>query len=180
MGFGIRTLPGGEPVSVKSAFGQGAAAAWLPLLLLAFQLLFQLLLLLLALFALLFQLLFQLMLLLLALFSFLFLLLAQLLPLLLLRLSFQCLLLLQVFLLLLALYSFLFLFIVLCFLSFAYHVFLLENGSGPNSYRIDFSEITFILHRGTRDHPDRFSPTFSPWREVRTPSTRGPLSLIHI
>ena len=32
---------------------------------------------------------------------------------------------------------------------------------------LNFFEIIFILHRGTRDHPDRFSPTFSSWVERR-------------
>jgi hypothetical protein len=107
--------------------------AHLSILMLAFLLLFQFLLLLLTQFTLLFQLLFLLLLILLALFSFLFLLLTRFLPLLLLRFSFQGLLLIQVFLRLLALYSFLFLFIVLCFLFFAHHIFLFGNWSGPNS-----------------------------------------------
>jgi len=91
-----------------------------------------------------------------AVFSFLFLLLAYFSPLLLLRLAFQCLPLLQFFLLLLVLDSFLLLIIGLCFLSITHHVFLLENGSDSNSWHINFSETTFILHHGTGDHPNRF------------------------
>jgi hypothetical protein len=118
--------------------GEVDAAVRLTLLMLLFLLCFQLLLVLLALFALLFELLFQLLLFLLALFASLFLLLLQLLLLLMLRLSVPGLFLLQVLLFLLALYAFLFLLILLRFWFFAHAVFLLENGSGANSYRIDF------------------------------------------
>jgi hypothetical protein len=124
------------------------------LLMLAIDLFLQLLLLLLAQFALLLQLLLQLQLLLLVLFSLLFQLLHCSLLLLLLRHSIQSLLLLQVFLFLLALHPFLILLSLLCFLFFAHLLFLFENGTGKNWQSNDQFEITSMhtLEHGPADH----------------------------
>lgn len=151
----------------------------LPLLPFAFQLFFQIFLLLLALFSLLFLLLLQLLLLLLPLYPLLFLLLLQLLQLVLLRLSFLGLLLLQVFLYLLALYSFLFLLIVVCFLAFAHSFVLLGNRSGPNPDRVDFFMILFIVHRDSR-LPRGFLAVFSLLERICRPQDHIHLVLASI
>ena len=116
---------------------------------------FQLLLILLALFALLFELLFQLLLVQLALFSLLLLLFLQLLLLLQMRFSVLGLFLLQILPFLLALYSFLFLLVALCFRLFGHFFTFLKTGLVQTPSHRFLIETTLIVHPGKENDTNR-------------------------